>query len=146
MSYNFGRTNNPSVNACTPKQFCTVKYNDLEHAVENSLQLIKPMLGKKTEIWYCKTDIKSAFRVLPLKPGVYWLLVMSAEHPVTSKWYFFIDKCLPFGHSISWTLFQEVSDAVVFIFKYEVRLHVENIHLWIALINYLDDFLFASSE
>ena len=144
LSYNFTKTNNLSINACTQRHFCTVKYNNLDHAVENSLRLIKSMLGKKTQIWYCKMDIKSAFRVLPLKPGVYWLLVMSAEHPVTGKWYFFIDKCLPFGHSISCALFQEVLDAVVFIFKYEVRRHVENTHLWVALTNYLDDFLFAA--
>ena len=108
-----------SVNHYTPKCECSVKYNDLDHAVMNSLYLLKlcrtGMAGKT--IWYSKTDIKSAFRILPLRPGVYWLLVMSAMHPLTKKTYYFVHKCLPFGHSISCALFQRFSSAIAFIFK-----------------------------
>ena len=49
---------------------------------------------------------------------------------------FFVDKCLPFGNSISCALFQKVSDAVTYIVRFKTK-------LW--LINYLEDFLFVSS-
>ena len=118
LSYDFP-SGNRSVNYYMPDSECTVKYNDLDHAVMNSLRLLKLLrdkgTNKKGKIWYSKTDIKSAFRILGLNPGVYWLLVMMATHPTTGKKYYFIDKCLPFGHSISCALFQKFSNAIAHI-------------------------------
>ena len=84
LSYQFKKSGNQAVNQCTLKHFCRVKYNNLDHTVENSIRLLKPSpeqghnQGQPKVIWYGKTDVKSAFRVLPLKPTVYWLLVMTA--------------------------------------------------------------------
>ena len=67
---------------------------------------------------------------------------MKAEHPVTKKTYYFIDKCLPFSHSISCALFQDFSDALAYLAKYVIKINlgIQNT----ALTNYLDDFLFAA--
>ena len=96
------------------------------------------------EQWYGKTDVKSAFRILCLRVSVFWLLVMCAEHPITGEKYYFIDKCLPFGHSISCALFQKFSNAIAHIFKFMVCLKIKDEALWTALTNYLDDFLFLA--
>ena len=40
LSYKF-LEEEPSLNACTPKEWCSVKYNDLDVAVRQCLQLIK---------------------------------------------------------------------------------------------------------
>ena len=65
-----------------------------------------------------------------------------ANHPKTKQKHFFVDKCLPFGHSISCALFQEFSDALAHMVKYLLRVKkgIEDT----ALTNYLDDFLFAA--
>ena len=58
---------------------------------------------------------------------------MSAQDPRTRKWYFSVDKCLPFGVSISCAHFQRVSNAIKHITQYQTGS---------PLTNYLDDFLF----
>ena len=60
---------------------------------------------------------------------------MKACHPETGEWFYFIDKCLPFGSSISCTIFQDISDAIAFIVMKKSGK---------SNINYLDDFLFIS--
>ena len=119
LSYKFEKTGNPSVNECTPKNECRVHYNDLDHAVRNSLKLIKLIQNESTQgtnfsqtLWYGKTDLKSAFRILPGRPENFWIFVMYAKHPITNKIYYFIDKCMAFGHSISCALFQKFSNAL----------------------------------
>ena len=47
---------------------------------------------------------------------------------------YFVDKCLPFGASISCSHFQAVSDAIAHLVKFRTGK---------AIINYLDDYLFA---
>ena len=82
-----------------------------------------------------KSDMTSAFRNL----GVLWSqwrwLVMKAESPLDGKTYYFIDKYLPFGASISCALFQAFSDAIAHIMR--VKSGKDNV-------NYLDDFLFVA--
>ena len=58
-----------------------------------------------------------------------------AKSPVDGKAYFFVDKCLPFGSSISCAHFQAFSDAVAHIVTYFSRKRN---------VNYLDDFFFAA--
>ena len=82
-----------------------------------------------------KTDISMAFRNVPLKKKEWAILVLKAEHPVTRKTYFFCDKCLPFGSSISCAHFQRISDAIAYLVY--VRTMKTNV-------NYLGDFLFAA--
>ena len=61
---------------------------------------------------------------------------MKAEHPVTKKIWFFVDKCLPFGSLISCAIFQAISDAIAWLVCF--RAHKPNV-------NYLDDYLFAAA-
>ena len=61
---------------------------------------------------------------------------MKAEDPSDGTYKFFVDKCLPFGASISCALYQKFSDALRFIM--EKRTNSK------AITNYLDDFLFAA--
>ena len=101
---------------------------------------------------YAKTDVTLAFRLLPLSPRCYKWLVMKAEDPNTGKTFYFVDKCLPFGASISCSHFQRFSNALKHIFEYIWRAKIgwENGSLQRKkeiiefLTNYLDDFLFIA--
>ena len=135
LSYQF-TNGNPSVNAATPKHLCTVKYKDLDQAVRNSIEMLNK-LGWSTTLFYGKTDLVSAFRILPIKPGQRFLLLLKAKHPRTKTWFYFIDKCLPFGSSISCAHFQLFSDALATILEHQLNIRVTN---------YLDDFLFISDS
>ena len=143
LSYKF-KNGNESVNFWIPHELCTAKYRDLDHAVNNSLELIQEAKNKQvwkpeTEtgkiLYYGKTDLKSAFRQMPLKKQMFFLLIMKAKNPVNGKTVFFVDKCLPFGASISCAHFQRLSNALRHIVQ-----SLEN--LYNSITNYLDDFLF----
>ena len=82
-----------------------------------------------------KTDVKSAFRLVPLRKGSWPWLVMAAEHPVTEETFFIVDKCLPFGASISCAIFQRISNALK---------HITQVKTGAVITNYLDDFLFLA--
>ena len=70
------------MNYYSPDEKCSVRYKDLDHVVKESIKLLENFVGEgKPIIWYGKSDLKSAFRVLPLFPGVYWLLILKARHP-----------------------------------------------------------------
>ena len=131
-----------SINYHTPKELCSVKYRDLDHAILNSLQILKQAKDGNAQIFYAKSDCSHAFRILPILVSFRIFLVLKARHPVTKIWYYFIDKCLPFGTSISCANFQEFSNALSHIvgWKIECTLHITNP----ALTNYLDDFLFMA--
>ena len=90
--------------------------------------------SEKQVIYYSKTDVQSVFCLIPLKITQFKWVIMKAVDPETGKTYFFIDKCLPFGASISCALFQQFSDTLHFVFKYSIG----NLDI---TINYLDDFL-----
>ena len=122
-----------------PEEWCKVKYNDVNHAMRNCIDLLRSVEDKvKVKvIYFAKTDARSVFRLVPLLPGQYRWLVMRADHPITSKTYFFIDKCLPFGVSRSCAIFQDFSDALAHILKSWVKQNN-------CLSNYLDDFLFLA--
>ena len=59
-----------------------------------------------------------------------------AQDPNDGKWKFFVDKCLPFGASISCSHYQRFSNALRHVV--EVRSGSK------SLTNYLDDFLFMA--
>ena len=65
-----------------------------------------------------------------------------AYHPATGKQYFFVDKCLPFGSSISCAIFQQFSDTLKHIVEFTQKAR-RNI-LYAEITNYLDDFLFIA--
>ena len=85
LSYDFPNGNS-SINANTPREQCTVKYKDLGHAIINCLRLLEEVNDKASKnmsavIFFSKTDLKSAFRILPvLVIDRAWLL-MKAEDP-----------------------------------------------------------------
>ena len=133
LSYQF-KNGNKSVNEYIPDHLCSVKYNDLDHAVRECVKLIRQC--NTATIWLGIADLKSAFRLVPLSANCWNLLCMKAHHPKTGVWYYFVDKCLPFGASISCAIFQRFSNALAAILK-----HRMGYILYKALSNYLDDFL-----
>ena len=116
-----------SVNFNTPREYCEVQYPDFDDAVKRCIE----------EGIYCKaakSDLVSAFRHCPIRKEDWYLLVMKCENPVDGQTYYFVDKCLPFGHAISCAIFQKVSDGISF--AVEKTTAKKNI-------NYLDDFFFV---
>ena len=144
LSYNF--PGGGSLNSHTPKEMCSVRYRDLDYAVNTCLRVHQDKIKRGIEaqsesadwIYLSKSDLKSAFRILPLAPSSWPWLVMMAKHPISGQVQFFVDKCLPFGASISCSHFQEVSDALKHIIE-----HLTGRHFTVT--NYLDDFLFVSA-
>ena len=145
LSYDFGKKFcQRSVNFHTPQHLCTVKYNDLNSAVRQCLELLNlNKINGKTEIYYSKSDCSHAFRILPIKIQHRKFLTMKARHPVTGQWWYFVDKCLPFGSSISCAQFEAFSDALRHITEWKLKLTI-CIHIPPAISNYLDDFLFMA--
>ena len=138
LSYDFEHYK--SVNYYIPQKLCTVQYKDLDHAVKNCLRLLEYM--PNSPIWMGKTDLSSAFRVLPLSKKCWFLLVMMVKDPVTGKTCFFVDKCLPFGSSISCALFQSFSDDLAHLLNFDTR-HMR-LTIFFPITNYLDDFWFLA--
>ena len=145
LSYDF--KDYKSVNHYTPKDKCSVKYCDLDFAIRMCLQVKQqqrehsnkvPGDQHETEkpIFIGKLDVQSAFRLLPLSiKSIKWL-IMKAQNPVTKEWCYFVNKCLPFGSSISCLHFQRFSDAIKHLIQWKTG--SKNIS------NYLDDFIFAA--
>ena len=122
-----------SVNKSTPEEGCYVKYVDFDQAIALCLQELQN--DDKQIIYVRKSDYKSAFRKVGLDPESWPWLVLKAESPFDRKIYYFVDKCLPFRHSISCAIFQEISDAIA---------HIVQVKIQRRIINYLDDYLFIS--
>ena len=142
------------MNFHTPEFLCKVKYNDLDHAIKNCLKLLQSgtidigewqWAHQRTQegivklIYYSKTDIKSAFRLVPILPSQRGLLLMRAKNPKTNRIAYFADKCLPFGASISCSRFTEFSESLRHIIEVQTG-------RYFTVTNYLDDFLFIASE
>ena len=123
----YPRDGKTSVNANTPVEMCSVKYPDFNDAIQLCLKA-----GKACHI--AKLDMKSAFRNMGIKPEHWKYLIMKAQSPIDGKIYYFVDKCLPFGASISCSHFQRFSNAIKHIVQYYTKRN---------LVNYLDDYLFA---
>ena len=84
-----------------------------------------------TGAYLAKTDIKSAFRILPINPVDYGLLGMKWKNK------FYYDRCMPIGRSSSCKTFETFSSALEWIARTKFKIsHV--LHL-------LDDFLFIAS-
>ena len=86
-----------------------------------------------------KTDLVSAFRMLPIE-GEHWRwLVFKARDPETGEVMYFVDKCLPFGASISCSHYQRFSNALKHIAEFLTGRAY-------SITNYLDDFLFVETS
>ncbi len=101
--------NERSINHNIPKKYSTVQYSTLQ----NAIQLI-PKHG--AGCYMVKSDMKGAFRIVPLHPSQYHLMGFKWEN----KYYY--DKNLAMGLSSFCQIFETISDAVVFILniKYNV--------------------------
>ena len=67
LSYDFD--NRGSVNSNTDKTKCSMRYRDLDYAMKCCLDILKQQTavnGKKT-VRFSKSDLTSAFRILPMK-------------------------------------------------------------------------------
>ena len=117
-----------SINSGIPFKFCTVKYPDFQEAVKICI-----LSGKNCHI--AKSDMARAFRNIPMSRASRHLLIMKADHPENGKTFFFVDKCLPFGSSISCAIFQEFSNAIAYLVTFRTGK---------PLVNYLDDYMFAA--
>ena len=124
----YPRNGSTSVNDNTPVELCSVQYPDFNDAIQLCMRE-----GKGCFI--AKSDMKSAFRNLGIKKKHWKFLVMKAKSPLDGKIYYFVDKCLPFGASISCSHFQRFSNAVKHIVQWRTQK---------KLVNYLDDYLFAA--
>ena len=111
-----------SVNSGIPKSLATVHYSSVSDAVKSILKY-----GQKA--FLAKTDIKSAFRIIPISPKDYHLLGF--------KWggLYYFDKCLPMGASSSCAIFERFSSALHWIISQRVK--------GVSVIHVLDDFLFV---
>ena len=110
-----------SINDHIPDTFCTVQYATLDDAVKIIVSLGKGCL-------LAKTDVESAFRVVPVRKEDHELLGF--------KWqgFFYYDKCLPMGCASSCAIFEKFSTALEWIGR--VKGNIPHI------IHVLDDFLF----
>ena len=127
LSYPQGK-NSWSVNANTLRNICSVEYPTFDEAVQLCIAA-----GRNCHI--SKSDMTSAFHILGVKKAHWPYLVMMAISPTDNKTYYFVDKCLPFGASISCLHFQKVSDVIAHLVHWQTNRD---------LINYLDDFFFAA--
>lgn len=121
----YPRGSEESVNSNISKEFSSVKYASIDDAVHHIKRL-----GKGC--FLAKTDLQSAFRIVPLHPDEYNLVGFTWEDK------FYHDRCLIMGCSSSCHVFEEVSKALEWIAvnKYGCK-HVVHI---------LDDFLFLEES
>lgn len=109
-----------SINDYIDPQLCSVKYTEFDEAV-------KMIHDLGVNCFLFKMDIKSAFRLLPIHPNDFELLGFSFKEKI------YYDKALPFGCSISPSLFEKFSTFLEFCVKSKMTSG--------RLIHYLDDFL-----
>lgn len=113
------------------------KGNSLNYEIDTALSSVSYAsfddainLIKKFDIGalLAKSDIKSAFRLLPIAPESFNLLGFCFENS------FFYDMCLPMGCSLSCQYFETFATFLQWVVMYESGCE--------GIIHYLDDFLF----
>lgn len=114
-----------SINDGIPSELCSVQYQTIDDAISEILKA-----GRGAML--AKTDIESAFKLIPVHPDDHELL------GIKFRGQFYFDKTLPMGASISCNLFEKFSTALHWIAKH--KLHIA------SCVHVLDDFLFISPE
>ena len=114
-----------SINDGISKENSTVKYASISDAIKHIVSF-----GKNC--YLAKSDIQSAFRIIPITPQEYHLLGFKWENNC------YFDRCLPMGASSSCAIFEKFSSSIEWI----VKNYISNT----AVIHVLDDFLFISSS
>ena len=92
-------------------------------------------MGEGESCHIARSDMTAAFRNLGIMKRHWRYLIMKAKSPIDNKYYYFYDKALPFGSSISCSHFQCFSCTVA---------HLVIWRTGRPLVNYLDDYLFAA--
>ena len=119
LSYPHGN----SVNSSIDHADATVCYSSVEDAIQCIISI-------GSSAFLAKTDIASAFRIMPVSPDEYHMLGIEWQ----GKFYF--DHCLPMGCSTSCRIFTQFSSALKWAAK--TKLGISNI------VCVLDDFLFIA--
>lgn len=155
-----------SVNSHIDKEDSAVSYMSFDDAVRLAQQQceLAKVLDEGNEnkgVYLAKSDLKSAFRILPSRKQDWPWLVIKAMNPLDRKDYYFFDKAVTFGSSSSCKNFQRFSNGLAAIFKHKMDLQAEanpelKQHVMLLkakgvkesqiktqVINYLDDFLFG---
>lgn len=114
-----------SVNFFIDSTACSVNYSTLDEA---AVMIAK--LGPGALL--AKSDIKSAFRLLPISPADFDLLGFKFQG------HFYFDKMVPFGSSISCALWEKFATFLHWL----IQRHTGNEFI----LHYLDDFLFCSRK
>ena len=114
-----------SVNDHIAKSSKSVQYQTVDDAVCSVYRV-----GRSC--WMAKTDIQSAYRIVPVHPEDYRLLGM------TWKGKFYYDKCLPMGCASACAIFQRFSGALK-----QAAIDTSSCQ---EVVHVLDDFLFLSSS
>ena len=112
-----------SINDGIPRHSATVKYSSVGQAIKNIISI-----GPRC--YMAKTDIKSAFRIIPVQPSDYHLLGF-----YWNEGYYF-DRCLPMGCSSSCAIFEAFSTSLEWIIQRRLP--------QVAVLHILDDFLFIA--
>ena len=116
--------NDDSVNLCIDQKHVKVTYA----SVADATSIILSMPG----CYLLKSDIKDAFRLLPIHPADRHLLGFTFQNK------FYYDNCLPMGCSSACKLFSRFTDSILFILKDKYKIT--------KVVKYLDDFLFLGAN
>lgn len=114
-----------SINDFIPPELCSVSYASIDDAAEMIHNLGQGAL-------LAKSDIKSAFRLLPISPCDFDLLGIKFDG------HYYFDKCLPMGASISCAMFEKFATFINWL--------VVNKTGNKNILHYLDDFLFGGQS
>ena len=114
-----------------------MKYQDLDYAVKLCINLINQSPQDFRELFFAKTDLTAAFRLIPGRREQYPWLAMKMNHPITNQVKYFVDINLPFGASASCCIFQSFSDSLRHLLEALTGNHFQTVL-------YLDEFLFIS--
>jgi hypothetical protein len=98
----YPKSGSTSINCSIPKEDYSLQYVRIDDAIEGIKQF-------GAGCFLAKTDIESAFRLVPIHPDDYELLGMCWE----GKYYY--DKVLPFGLRSAPSIFNQLSDALEWI-------------------------------
>ena len=123
MIHDLSSPHGRSINDGIPPEFASVHYQSITQAVEAIVRF-----GPGS--FLAKSDIQSAFRLIPLHPSQYHLFGLKWQEE------FYYDKCLPMGCASSCRIFESFSSALHWIVSSRVK-HTAVVHV-------LDDFLFIS--
>lgn len=116
---------NNGINDFIDEAYCTVRYTSFDKVVE-----MISSLGRHAKL--AVVDIKSAFRLLRVNPGDFDLLGFKINDN------YYIDKCMPFGLSISCKTWENFATFLHWLVEKRSRLS--------TLDHYLDDYIFAGTE